>query len=254
VRGVLCDIIAIVEPRCFRGACILMSDVSAPPEFADAAAGDPAEWAPHLLKSKVYEQLLLDIILGELAPSAALEEKRLVLRYQAGLAGVREALGRLALEGLVVRRARLGTIVAPLDLREIEQAFEVRHMIEGRSAWLAAKNAKPADIAQILHAFDDAETAIASGDFRGLLAMDRQFHRSVAYATQNPMLARYIVTLQNIATRFWIYAMEKESPDEQRADVANHREVAEAIAARDPQRAERAMAKLVGEPPSAYGR
>ena len=82
-----------------------------------------------------------------------------------------------------------------------------------------------------LSAFDGAEEAIALGDFRAMLAMDRAFHRAVAYATHNPTLARYIIALQNIATRFWIYAMERETPAEQLADVAKHRALGEAIAA-----------------------
>ena len=112
-----------------------------------------------------------------------------------GLAGVRDALGRLALEGLVVGRPRVGTMVAPLDLREIEQAFEVRHLLEGRSAALAARNAGPQDRAAITSAFDGAEAAIAAGDFRALMAMDRAFHRAVAYATHNATLARYLIAL-----------------------------------------------------------
>ncbi len=213
---------------------------------------DQDDWAPGLQKAKTYEQLLLDIILGGLPPGAPIDERKLAARYGVGLAGVREALGRLALEGLVQRRPRVGTVVAPMDLREIEQAFEVRHMLEARSAGLAARNATAGDLAAINAAFDGAEAAIAAGDFRATLAMDRAFHRAVAYATQNVTLARYLVTLQNIAVRFWINAMEKQSPAEQLVDVALHRAIAAAIAARDPAAAEAAMARVVGEPPSAY--
>ena len=109
---------------------------------------DPiGDWAPGLQKAKTYEQLLLDIILGLLPPGGLIDERKLAVRYGVGLAGVREALGRLALEGLVVRRPRVGTMVAALDLREIEQAFEVRHLLEARSAGLAARNARPGDVA-----------------------------------------------------------------------------------------------------------
>jgi DNA-binding GntR family transcriptional regulator len=219
------------------------------PAVSVAAGGD---WAPGLQKARVYEQILLDIILGELPPMHVLDERVLASRYAAGLAGVREALGRLALEGLVVRRPRVGTVVAPLDIREIEQAFEVRHMLEGRAAALAVKNAKPADIEAILQAFDGAEAAIAAGDFRTMLAMDRAFHRAVAFATGNAALARFIVSLQNVATRFWIWEMEKQSQEDQLADVAKHRALGQAIAARDAQAAEAAALGLVGDPPSAY--
>lgn len=210
------------------------------------------DWSAGLQKARLYEQILLDIILGEHGPMTVLDEKALAARYAGGVAGVREALGRLALEGLVVRRPRVGTVVAPLDVREIEQAFEVRAILEGRAAALAARKATAADIAAINSAFEDAERAIEAADFRAMLAMDRHFHLAVAMATGNPMLARFVISLQNVATRFWIWEMEKQEPEDQRKDVALHRALGLAIAARDPAAAEAAAAKLVGDPPSAY--
>jgi DNA-binding GntR family transcriptional regulator len=216
---------------------------------ANSVARD-GDWAPGLQKARVYEQILLDIILGELPAMRVLDEKALAGHYAAGLSGVRDALSRLALEGLVVRRPRVGTVVAPLDIREIEQAFEVRYVLEGRTAALAARNAKAEDIAAISGAFDGAEAAIAAADFRAMLAMDRAFHRAVAFATNNLTLARFVISLQNVAARYWIWEMEKQSPEDQLKDVGLHRALGAAIAARDAASAEAAAAKLVGEPPS----
>lgn len=219
------------------------------PTHSVARHGD---WSAGLQKARLYEQILLDIILGELTPMSVLDEKALATRYAGGVAGVREALGRLALEGLVIRRPRVGTVVAPLDIREIEQAFEVRAMLEARTAGLAAKKATAEDIAAITSAFAGAEAAIEAADFRAMLAMDRHFHLAVAMATGNATLARFIVSLQNVATRFWIWEMEKQSPEDQLKDVGLHRALAAAIADHDPVRAEAAAARLVGDPPSAY--
>jgi len=216
------------------------------------SVGHDGDWAPGLQKARIYEQILLDIILGELEPMQVLDEKALAHRYAAGIAGVRDALSRLALEGLVVRRPRVGTVVAPLDVREIEQAFEVRYMLEGRCAALAARKATAADIAAITRAFEGAEAAIAAADFRAMLSMDRVFHRAVAFATGNPTLARFVVSLQNVATRFWIWEMERQTPKDQLTDVALHRALGAAIAGRDPAAAEAAAVKLVGQPPSAH--
>ena len=215
---------------------------------------ETGDWPEGLLRARVYDQLLLDIILGELRPLGVLDERALAARYSCGLASVRDALGRLALEGLVVRRPRVGTVVAPLDIREIEHAFEVRRMLEGRTAALAARNASDGERQRLRLAFDGAEGAIEAGDVRALLAMDRAFHREIALATHNPLLARYVLSLENIAVRFWVYAMEKQTPEEQRADVALHRALARAICERDPDGAEAAAARLVGDPPSAYPR
>src|SRR5271170_4789638 len=103
------------------------------------------EWSPDLLKARVYERILLDVILCALPPGSRLDEQDLARRYDAGLAGVREALGRLALEGLVVRRARAGTTVAPLDLLEVRQAVDARRLIEPHCAALAATHAGTED-------------------------------------------------------------------------------------------------------------
>ena len=118
-------------------------------------------------------------------------------------------------------------------------------------AALAARNTKPADVTAITQAFDGAEAAIAAADYRAMLSMDRSFHRSVAFATNNLPLARFVVSLQNVATRFWIWKLEKQSAEDQLVDVVRHRALAAAIAARDPIAAEQAAAKLVGDPPSA---
>lgn len=55
------------------------------------------DWSPALLKSQAYEQILFGIILGELQPGERIDERILANRYRCGLAGIRDALARLAL-------------------------------------------------------------------------------------------------------------------------------------------------------------
>ena len=217
----------------------------------DVTRADEGEgWGRELLKTRIYERLLTDIVMGELAPGAVVVERTLAQRHGWGLAGVRDALGRLALEGLVVRRPRTGATVAALDVREIEQAFEIRRLLDPRSAGLAAQHADAADVAAISGAFEGAEAAVARGDARALVGMDRAFHRAIALATHNAMLARYLIGLQNVAARWWVFAMERQAPEEQLADVRLHRDLARAIALHDAPEAEAAMARLIGDPPS----
>ena len=52
-------------------------------------------WSPGLQKTRLYDLLLQDIILGDLPPMQVLEEKALAARYAGGVAGIRDALGRL---------------------------------------------------------------------------------------------------------------------------------------------------------------
>ena len=203
-------------------------------------------WAPELQKAKVYEQILLDVILGELPPGSRLDEQDLVRRYGAGLAGVRDALGRLALEGLVVRKPRAGTTVAPLDLVEVRQAFEARRLIEPHCAALAATHATAEDIAALQDAFAGGQAAARARDSRALIGMDQQFHAAIARASRNPTLAQIVIPLQHKAARFWVYSMVEDTEEERLAEIGRHQEVVDCITRRDPEAAHAAMLNILG--------
>ncbi len=212
------------------------------------------DWSPDLQKAKVYERILLDLILGELAPGARLDEQSLAARYEAGLAGVRDALGRLALEGLVIRRARSGTLVAPLDLVELRQGYEARALIEPHCAGLAARHASKAEAQAIFDAFEGGEEAARNRDLPLLVAMDQRFHAAVARASQNLSLARILIPLQHKAARFWVFSFNGATEDELLADIEQHRDVARVIASRDVEGARAAMMRVLNVTPEAVQR
>jgi len=205
------------------------------------------EWSPRLLKSRLYQRILVDIIIGTLAPGEQLDENTLARRYGGGLAGVREALARLALEGLVVRRARVGTSVAPLDIVGAREAFEARRLIEVHCAGLAAVHASDEDIADIRATLDDGEAAVQDNDQAALAAMDEAFHVAVAAASGNRALAKIVVTLHHQTARYWLYAMRGPDPSDGMAALNEHRRLADALASRDVERARAEMLKVLGD-------
>jgi DNA-binding GntR family transcriptional regulator len=208
------------------------------------------EWSPRLLKSRLYQRLLVDIIIGTLPPGDQLDEGTLAKRYGGGLAGIREALARLALEGLVVRRARVGTSVAPLDPMDAREAFEARSLIEGHCAGLAAAHASDEEITAIRATLDDGEKAVAENDAAALAAMDEAFHVAVAAASGNRTLAKMVVTLHHQTARYWLYAMRGPTADESYAALNEHRGLADAIASRNVERARAKMLKVLGDFPA----
>lgn len=113
------------------------------------------DWAPDLQKSKAYDQILMDIILGILPPNARLDELGLADQYILGVAGARDALARLSLEGMVLRRPRSGTIVTSIDVQEGQQSYEVGCLLEPH----AAQQATAAEKEAILTPFDGADAA-----------------------------------------------------------------------------------------------
>lgn len=223
--------------------------MSAPPGRSRRAAVPAAvqDWSPTLQKSRIYERMLLDIVLGELAPDARLDEGELAVRYEAGLAGVREALGRLALEGLVVRRPRVGTAVAPLAAVDMREAEEARGLIEPSCAALAAERATEAEIEALSLIFDGAEKAVRAGDNRVLVAMDHRFHAAVAQAGHNGALQRIVKRLQMKSARYWLSTGEPAKPAEDLAAIDRHRLVVERIRARDVCGARQAMAATLAD-------
>ncbi len=208
------------------------------------------EWSPRLLKSRLYQRLLVDIIIGDLGPGEQLDENALAKRYGGGLAGIREALARLALEGLVVRRARVGTSVAPLDLMGAREAFEARCLIEVHCAGLAATHASAAEIAAIRATLDSGEQAVTDNNVAALAAMDEAFHVAVAAASGNRALAKMVVTLHHQTARYWLYAMRGPTSEESYTALNEHRALAEAIAGHDAARARTEMLKVLGDFPA----
>jgi DNA-binding GntR family transcriptional regulator len=208
------------------------------------------EWSPRLLKSRLYQRILVDIIIGALAPGEQLDENALAKRYGGGLAGIREALARLALEGLVVRRARVGTSVAPLDLLGAREAFEARRLIEVHCAGLAAAHASDEEIAGIRASLDEGEAAVEDNDQAALAAMDEAFHVAVAAASGNRALAKMVVTLHHQTARYWLYAMRGPGAQDGMVALNEHRSLADAIASRDVERARTEMLKVLGDFPA----
>lgn len=200
-------------------------------------------------RDDAYEQILSAIIFGDLAPGSLVEEKRLVADFGIGLAGVRDALYRLALEGLIERHARIGTRVCDLGIRELQDVFEARVLLEGSSAVLAAERASPAEIAQMRSAFAGFEEVIRKRDFRKLIRMDQIFHRAIAAATKNKLIERQIVVLHNNASRFWYFGILRLDSNQLKADIRLHLDVVDAIEAHKPAAAESAMRMVLGHFP-----
>lgn len=203
-----------------------------------------------LKRDAAYERILLDIICGSLEPGEWVDETTLADRYTVGRAGVRDALLRLALEGLVERRPRLGTVVSSPSVFELQQVFELRIQIEGQCAALAARNASPKEIEAITAALTDVDRAIANADWRLLVCCDRSFHHAMAVAAHNVWLERTLTTLHNSALRFWHYALPRRPVEAVKSEMASHAAVAAAIAVHDPIAAQAAMRAVLSAFPA----
>jgi DNA-binding GntR family transcriptional regulator len=201
------------------------------------------------LRTDAYEQILLAIIFADLEPGSVVDEKELVAHFGLGLAAVRDALNRLAIEGMVARRARIGTVIPDLSLRELQDVFEARVVLEGYCAALSAQRAQPEQIAAMEDAFAGFEDAIRRRDFRALVGMDIKFHRAMAASAMNQHVERQVTLLHNNASRFWYFGLPRLDPAALIADIKSHLDVVTSIKNGDAAAADRAMRNLLGHFP-----
>jgi DNA-binding GntR family transcriptional regulator len=196
-----------------------------------------------------YDLILSALIFGDLAPGSAVDEKQLASRYSVGLAGVRDALYRLSLEGLVERQPRIGTRIPDLGLRELQEVFEARVLIESDCAALCAARASAKDLATMRSAFDGYAHAIRNRDFRRLVRMDQLFHRTMAAACRNSLIQKQVIVLHNNASRFWYFGLPRLQPSVLHADIDMHLKVVDAMERRDSAAAKVAMGTVLGHFP-----
>src|SRR5262245_4786184 len=101
------------------------------------------------LKESVYESLRRMIQVGELMPGSRLTEIDLALKLKVSRTPLREALNRLERDGLVTNKPRHGYFVTVFDLKTLEDAFEVRELLDAHAAALAAEKIGEDDKAKL---------------------------------------------------------------------------------------------------------
>jgi DNA-binding GntR family transcriptional regulator len=149
----------------------------------------------------VTDALREAILDGSLQPSTWLREDELASAFQVSRTPVREALRRLADEGLAVKTAHHGTVVAPLSLEDVLALYVVRVDLEGLAARLAASR-RPADLVPRLERVHDSMRACADrGDVAQMARENLHFHRLLREAAGNPYLERFLTQVEHAVRR-----------------------------------------------------
>lgn len=190
-----------------------------------------------------YETLRREILSLELEPGQDLDEAGLVARLGLSRTPVREALIRLAADELVVLLPNRGAKVAPLDLADTPRYIEALDLSQRAVNRFAAQRRTADDMARIEAARDAFEDSVPGGDAMELTEHNRDFHAAVAAAAHNRYLAGHYVRLIDQGMRLlripFAYDPAGDGADAHIAKiVADHRSIAEAIAARDADRAD----------------
>lgn len=187
------------------------------------------------LSEKAYQLIKQKIITLELKPSAVIDEQSLMDELDLGRTPIREALQRLDSENLVNVVPRRGTFVTDISLTDLQKIFELRIVVEGFCARLAAQRVTPAQLAQMDAILEDLDQA-RPGDYRTLISIDERFHAMLYQAADNEFLAGVLNRLYDLSLRLWYLVLN--DLDDVQDSIEQHRAVADALRSGDEDRAE----------------
>jgi DNA-binding GntR family transcriptional regulator len=188
---------------------------------------------PVPLRQSVYEALAELIVAGALRPGQHLVESELARQLGVSRQPVREALHRLEAEGWIDLRPSQGAFVHVPTGREVDQLLDVRELLEGATARLAARAATPEAVALLRATWREGAAAVESGDVNRTVAANNDFHAAVAKIAGNAVLAK----LSEIVARRVRWYYRKVAPARGHESWAEHAEIVAAIEAGDEDRA-----------------
>lgn len=193
----------------------------------------------------VYERLRQGILAGEFKPGERMRQSAVAERFEVSQTPVREALARLASDGLIELQPRRGAVVNSLSPREIEEIYELRRVLDPYVARRAATEASDADLRRIAAA---AEACAEEGlDAVELFDRNRSFHRAIYEACGNNRMIQLFETLWDSVTAIRMFEVYVSDPEELGRMNSEHAAITAALLERDADAAERLVREHIGD-------
>jgi DNA-binding GntR family transcriptional regulator len=191
---------------------------------------------------QAVKQKVLDL---EVDPTQPIDEKAMVRATGGSLTLVQQALDRLARDDLVEKRRRRWYVSRTATSATMREIFEVRTMLEGMCARLAAERITEEEVASMEKLLHDFDRVLREGDNQALLAVDRKFHQKLYEASGNRFLARALEEMYTLIYRLFYFALDRIGSV--RANVEDHRDILLALRAGDGRSAERLIQNHIME-------
>jgi DNA-binding GntR family transcriptional regulator len=208
--------------------------------LATTRNGNEAEDRHRSQAERAYELIKRAVIRCELEPGSQVTEEELAERFSIGRAAVRPALKRLYQEQLVHAASLRRYVIAPITIKEAQDVFEMRMILEPPAA---RKAAGKVDAAQLRRLDELCRAHYEAGDrdsAETFLAANTEFHVTVARASGNTLLAETIAMLLDREAR--LNHLSHMLRDRNADAFHEHSELVDALVAGDGDRAERVMA------------
>jgi len=178
------------------------------------------------------------LISGELASGSRLTEEGLARELGVSRTPVREAIRRLVADGYLRFKPNSGTFVAEWTDEDIRQIFDLRTLLEAQIAEFAAVSITAEEL-RSLEALQRQLDRVAERDLESRSVLNRRFHALIAAASRKARLAAAL----NGAIEMPIvqHTFRRYTPAQAKRSLVHHRELLDALRARDPQWARAVM-------------
>lgn len=154
------------------------------------------------LREKIYNTIRDDITYGKSSPGERLVESRLVEQFKTSRSPIREALRQLQSEGLITLEQNKGITVAKLSVKEVEEIYNLRWLLESYGARLSAELATKEDIKYLRNLHKNLKNASKTNELMTWLHINTLFHNFFQEHSGNENLNQ---TLGNLKRRVYRY-------------------------------------------------
>lgn len=145
------------------------------------------------LVGRIYNDLLEQIMRGQ--TDTTISESKLAKRFGASKTPIREALQRLASDGIVAPSPKRGWIIQVPTLRELRDLFVVSIVLEGFAAYQAATNATKTELDELVHLADASMLINDLKSYREYAWKNYMFHSAICKASHNVILESHTRTI-----------------------------------------------------------
>ena len=193
------------------------------------------------IAEQVADSLRLEIISGRLVPGARIVEADLAAELKISRTPIREAIGRLAEEGLIEVLPQFGSFVAPISFEAVSEAQFIREHLECAVIREAARRIDDAAIAGLRDLLDRQRRAADRHDAAEFYQLDEAMHARFAEIAGRPGIGRLVQQKKGHLDR--VRHVSYGRPDHLGELVEQHEAVVEALEAKSASRAEAALRK-----------
>lgn len=186
----------------------------------------------------VYDLLRDEILDLVLPPGSPIDEVQLAERFKMSRTPIREALVRLAGEGLIDTLPNRSTMVSNIDFLNMHTYFDALTLMYRVTTQLAAKNHRPEDLEIIAAHQKEFALAVEAQDALGMIATNAALHLAIAEAGRNPYFTTLFKRLLDEGRRILRLYYQSYNDRLPKRFVEEHDEMIAAITVRDTRLAE----------------